>query len=267
MILLKMGNTGPSVVVLQVLLSAVGRQTIKVDGIFGEKTRRAVRDFQSTHGLAPDGDVGKLTWPELSRLAKVAIADVVDAEDPNKWNWQIPAIRSAGGVPIILRGMSNGVAAVRAQLMGAYPASSIVVLRFHSHGAPGDMNVSAGRGGDSAADLSGISHDNLPLVGAQLRILGRYMASFGCVEFHGCNVGQGASGRRLLEGVANAMERPASAGTRSQYPGGPDSYATFRFEGPVVTRYPGGISMSQWAERHQVTQSGPIGRIGALPYS
>lgn len=264
MILLKMGNQGPSVVVLQVILNAVGRQPIKIDGIFGEKTRKAVRDFQTTHSLNPDGIVGKKTWPELARLAKVVIADVVDAEDPAALTWEVASIRAAGGHPIILYGMSNGVAEATARVRSTYPANSVVILRFHSHGAPGDMNVSAGTGGDSKADLSGISHDNLPLVTPHLQILGRHMASFGCVEFHGCNVGQSGLGHRLLEGVANAMQRPASAGIKTQYPGGPDSYATFCFEGPVVTAYPGGISMRQWAERHHVTQSGPLGTYTTL---
>jgi len=96
----------------------------------GKRVGRAY--FQTAHGLALGWDVGKLTWPELAKLARVAITDVVDAEDPNKWNWQIPAIQAAVGPPH-LACMSNGVAVASAEVMRAYPADSIVILRFHSH--------------------------------------------------------------------------------------------------------------------------------------
>lgn len=35
------------------------------DGIFGKDTKVAVKAFQSANGLAPDGDVGPLTWKKL----------------------------------------------------------------------------------------------------------------------------------------------------------------------------------------------------------
>jgi peptidoglycan hydrolase-like protein with peptidoglycan-binding domain len=36
-----------------------------IDGIFGAGTTRAVRSFQSSHRLAPDGVVGPKTWRAL----------------------------------------------------------------------------------------------------------------------------------------------------------------------------------------------------------
>ncbi len=47
---------GPSVIYLQQKLG------IPADGIFGSGTDRAVRSFQTTHGLAADGIVGPNTW-------------------------------------------------------------------------------------------------------------------------------------------------------------------------------------------------------------
>lgn len=38
---------------------------IKVDGIFGPNTRRAVAQFQTTRRLKPDGIIGPLTWGAL----------------------------------------------------------------------------------------------------------------------------------------------------------------------------------------------------------
>ncbi|MBT2598608.1 MULTISPECIES: peptidoglycan-binding domain-containing protein [unclassified Oceanobacillus] len=38
---------------------------VKADGIFGEKTEIAVKDYQKRHGLLVDGIVGKKTWNKM----------------------------------------------------------------------------------------------------------------------------------------------------------------------------------------------------------
>ncbi|MGC9499733.1 peptidoglycan-binding protein [Streptomyces sp. WG7] len=53
---------------LQHLLNAHGYE-VRADGFFDEETRDAVMDFQRKHDLAPDGKVGKDTWPELVKEA------------------------------------------------------------------------------------------------------------------------------------------------------------------------------------------------------
>jgi hypothetical protein len=261
MIFLRRGSRGPSVVVLQVVLDAVAGADLKVDGIFGRNTERAVREFQRQQRLNRDGIVGKKTWPRLAGPAGVTIADVVDVHDPALMSGEVADIRAAGGRPIILGGMSNGVGQAITDVRSRYLAGATAILRFHSHGAPGDMNVSAGTGGDSRADLSGISHDNLALIRPQLRQLGSHLAAFACVEFHGCNVGRGPHGRTLVQGVARAVQRPASAGRRNQFGGG--GYSTFRFEGPVETAYPAGMTRASWGSRHQVRRSGPVGPLSS----
>ncbi len=250
MILLKLGNKGPSVISLQVALNSAAGAGLTVDGDFGTKTRNAVRAFQGANGLERDGDVGKKTWPKLAAKAGVKIVDVVDAHDPDSLTGEVADIRAAGGNPIVMYGMSNGVGQAVFDIRSRNPSpGKIAIVRFHSHGAPGDMNVSAGTGGDSKADLSGISHDNLTLVAPALRSLTPHIASYGCVEFHGCDVGAGVNGRRLVQGVANLVRRPTSAGTKTQLGGG-GGYATFRFEGPVLSGYPGGVSRKAWAKAH-----------------
>jgi hypothetical protein len=59
-LILKTGQTGGDVKVLQELLR------IKVDGVFGIKTRQAVINFQNSNGLRADGIVGPLTWNALN---------------------------------------------------------------------------------------------------------------------------------------------------------------------------------------------------------
>jgi hypothetical protein len=55
----------PAVHRLQELLSQAGHH-LKPDGIFGQSTLNAVRQFQADHGLVPDGVVGARTWNALT---------------------------------------------------------------------------------------------------------------------------------------------------------------------------------------------------------
>ena len=61
----KYGAKGSSVSQLQSLLNQNGF-TLNVDGIFGDKTQAAVRDYQARMGLAVDGIVGTNTWGALT---------------------------------------------------------------------------------------------------------------------------------------------------------------------------------------------------------
>ena len=70
--MLKKGDTGQDVVKLQQLLN------LKADGIFGEKTRAAVVNYQLYHELFPDGVVGNATWTLL--LSKTGFAEAIDKD-------------------------------------------------------------------------------------------------------------------------------------------------------------------------------------------
>lgn len=71
---LRVGSTGPSVVVLQVALNRIAQnypaipKIPEADGIFGSRTEATVRSFQRIFGLTPDGIVGPGTWYEVVRL-------------------------------------------------------------------------------------------------------------------------------------------------------------------------------------------------------
>ncbi|MEE6449325.1 peptidoglycan-binding domain-containing protein [Gottfriedia acidiceleris] len=56
---LKSGSKGNSVKLVQKELG------ITADGIFGQNTDRAVRNFQKKNGLRIDGKVGPKTWAKL----------------------------------------------------------------------------------------------------------------------------------------------------------------------------------------------------------
>ena len=52
---------------LQHLLMLRGVVTFyNIDGVFGDKTEAAVKEFQKVKGIYPDGMVGAKTWPALT---------------------------------------------------------------------------------------------------------------------------------------------------------------------------------------------------------
>lgn len=65
--LLKKGDKGDAVTALQLLLQLRGVVKFGViDGIFGDKTEKSVKEFQQLRGIYPDGMVGAKTWPALT---------------------------------------------------------------------------------------------------------------------------------------------------------------------------------------------------------
>lgn len=63
---LRSGSSGPAVEFLQFSLSRAGFSSGDIDGFFGSKTLDAVRRFQRTHSLTPDGIVGPNTYRRLT---------------------------------------------------------------------------------------------------------------------------------------------------------------------------------------------------------
>lgn len=62
------GSTSQAVRAAQVLLRNKFGYGIEVDGIFGQQTESAARDFQTVHGLLVDGIIGPQTWQALVAL-------------------------------------------------------------------------------------------------------------------------------------------------------------------------------------------------------
>jgi len=62
---LKKGANDPEVRDLQEALKSLGYDPGPVDGVFGEKTESAVKNFQQAREIAADGVVGRVTWINL----------------------------------------------------------------------------------------------------------------------------------------------------------------------------------------------------------
>jgi len=60
--ILKHGDRGPDVVELQ---AALGMPTETIDGVFGNNTEHAVREFQSANHLRIDGIFGPKCWAAM----------------------------------------------------------------------------------------------------------------------------------------------------------------------------------------------------------
>ena len=106
--LLREGDRLPTVGVLQKLLNRTGAR-LAVDGVFGPTTRAAVRNFQRSRGLKPDGVVGEATWSRLVFSDQLPIFDCVDVFDPDLYAGDARNIIETGGRPLLLGGMSRGV--------------------------------------------------------------------------------------------------------------------------------------------------------------
>lgn len=79
--MLRFGSRGTLVEYLQLALVRAGYTSLTVDGIFGARTRDAVRDFQQKNGLSADGVVGRRTWNALMPYLKGYTTHVVRAGD------------------------------------------------------------------------------------------------------------------------------------------------------------------------------------------
>lgn len=79
---LKMGDQGSPVAVLQRYLNKAGGYELSEDGVFGEKTYDAVKAFQESSGLSVDGIAGPTTWAVLAKKVEAsgapATADTVN---------------------------------------------------------------------------------------------------------------------------------------------------------------------------------------------
>ncbi|MGH3912667.1 MAG: peptidoglycan-binding domain-containing protein [Pseudonocardiaceae bacterium] len=69
------GSSGPAVKAVQVILSRKVLPSVDVDGLFGPKTKAAVKSFQTDQNLQQDGIVGPQTWRALASEA------ALDSED------------------------------------------------------------------------------------------------------------------------------------------------------------------------------------------
>lgn len=236
---LRQGDKLPAVAVAQMLLNRTGA-SLAVDGDYGRRTKTAVQGFQREHSpLAADGVIGRNTWARLVANEHLQIIDCIDVFDPSLFDNETGDIRGAGGNPLLIGGMCNGIEQAVSDIVRS--AHNLFLLRFHGHGAPGVAGVSDGHG--AVEDHSTFRND-IASRKALTRLRGCF-GTYGCIQFMHCNTAQGSRGAAFLGMVASTTGVPASAGINTQYAGG--LRKALRFEGPTRTFYPGMASIRAWA--------------------
>lgn len=255
---LHMGDQLPTVGILQKLLNRTGAK-LDPDGVFGPKTFAAVKQFQRTRHLTPDGIVGKETWPCLVDGVNLPILDCVDvfdsfqkeeylrkketkkaAETADSYAGEVKDIRTVGGKPFVIGGMSNGVEQAISLICSC--SRGAFLLRFHAHGYAGSVGVGAGSGGPN--EMNRINAESIPQLRGVIARLKQVFGAYGSIQLMSCHTGQGHDGRDMVDTFASLAEVPVTAGIQLQYGGG--GVSTFRLEGPTYTAIPDGQSLKQW---------------------
>lgn len=241
---LKTGDKIPAVGVAQKLLNARAGSSLVCDGIYGPKTANAARNFQRPRGLGTDGIIGEKTWGRLKQMTDdIEVIDCIDIFDPDLLTLEAGDIARAGGNPILIGGMSNGVEQAVMEVIRAARMGKTFLLRFHGHGAAGVAGISTGHGvpGEHAAT---VRLSNWNYVGPIIARLKPIFGPYGCIQFMHCETGRGPKGEELLQKIAEATNVPVTAGINTQFGGG---LTTFRFEGPTRTAFPSGYNLKTWS--------------------
>ena len=239
------GDALPSVTTSQILLRRHRPgATITCDGAYGPKTKEAVRAYQGQHSpLKGDGIIGPNTWNSFMSVSGFQTIDVVDGTDPSLIAFEAADIHRAGGDPIVVFGQSNGLAFVMQQIAARGRRGNVMLLRIHGHGGRGLQNVTGGQI-NGAPHMASISLQNYAASEPDLIRVRPVLLPFGSVQLLGCDVGGGGNGAQLVQRLARTWGVPVTAGLHTQFGGG---NATFRFEGPTVTGFPGGFNLKSWS--------------------
>ena len=243
MTLLWKGDILPTVSTAQILLRRHRPQTvITTDGNFGPKTGKAVWNFQEHHVLKMDQIIGPKTWHKLEDVSRFRTVDVVDGTDPSLVQLEAADLRKAGYDPIVLYGMSNGLEVAMNEIAARGGRGETMLLRFHGHGNNALQNVTGGEI-NGAPHLAAISLSNYGQIEHLLTRIKKIFVEFGAVQLLGCDVG-GGNGASLVARLAETWGVPVTAGIHTQFGGGDK---TFRFEGAVVSKFPGGGTLKTWS--------------------
>ena len=140
-----------------------------------------------------------------------------------RWRRVIGSLRGHDDAQIVFADSGDSVESLLQRVIDRVPNPwSIYMLRILAHGSPGFIQLGTGVRQGQARLFSRLAHHMTPE-----RLRGRG------VQIHGCNVGQGRRGARLLQSIANAIGTPVAASPVVQTPD-----TRFRFEGSATTAEP-----------------------------
>jgi N-acetylmuramoyl-L-alanine amidase len=136
---------GDDVADLQYKLSALGFDSGRVDGILGEQTAGAIREFQRNAGLPVDGILGGATMRELKRVmpreaGQELVSTVRDKERlrraPTTLQGRTVAIGEEGGLDAVVAAVRRRLAAEGASVVPLlHPTGSVQAASANTAGA------------------------------------------------------------------------------------------------------------------------------------
>ena len=135
------------------------------------------------------------------------------------WRRVLRALPGHENAEILFVGPDENLIDIMARVIAVvHTAWSIYLLRIIAHGSPGYLELGAGVARSQAREFRQLARSLTP---AHLNGRG--------VEIHGCNVASGASGRALLQRIADAVGMPVSGTTDVQL-----ADNRFQFEGNLT---------------------------------
>ena len=245
------GDRGPRVVLLQVLLNRRGAG-LKVDGIFGPRTGRAVDAARGrllgSRGTAADPDL----WTALFDEQRLCGVDAFDMGE-ERFTRGATIVRSAGSQVVETGAMCDGIGAVVSGIADrSSPPGSLAVLRTWGHGNRGHwLSFTVGEvvetterdpvlGAQIAAEQrSYVYPGNYDAMSRVLAPVRGCFAGVGIYEHHGCSLGKIPETRRMMGRLADLWGVPVTVAHGTQlipY----TAAAALRFQGQTFTAYPGG---------------------------
>jgi len=254
MLFVKQGERGPRVVALQILLNRHKPQGIllDVDGAYGDRTAKSVQAYQADEmRISGRADIVSVPmWLHLLGRHSLQVIEAVDVGDPDLLDSIVPVLSDFTD-PIVTGAMSNGLNQVMIEIRArARGDASVMLVRFHGHGAPGITAVSFGKrklfpGVNPFKELSALNSDVIRVLRPALEGMAPLLCDFGFIELHACKVARGPSGIAFLRDLASIWKAPVTAGTGSQSAEGKNN---FILKGELVTAFPGNVDLKTWAK-------------------
>lgn len=254
----RIGDRGPRVVLLQVLLNRKGAG-LKVDGIFGH-TQKAVMDarmrFFNSPGPVADPDL----WMSLFREQELCAVDAFDIGDARA-ETGATIVQSAGSHVVRTGAMCDGVPeVVKGIVSRTKPPRSLAVLRTWGHGnrgrwlsfIVGEVVKTSARDpllgkAIAAENRSYVDLKHFHEMAPVLAPAGDCFDSIGIYEHHGCSLGSVHATCEMMRKLAALWDVPVTVAFGLQYIpyNGPTA---LRFQHRTDTFYPRG-SPHAWIKR------------------
>lgn len=255
----RIGDRGPRVVLLQVLLNRNGAG-LKVDGIFGHHTQKAVMAARTRFFDCPGPVADPDLWMSMFDEQELCAVDAFDVGDARA-ETGATIVQSAGSHVVRTGAMCNGVPEVVKGIVNqTTPPGSLAFLRSWGHGNKGRwLSFTVGEvvktserdhalGKAIAAEKrSYIDPGNFPQMASVLAPVADCFDSVGIYEHHGCSLGSVHATCEMMRKLAALWDVPVTVAFGLQYI--PYNAPTsLRFQHRTDTFYPGG-SAQAWIKR------------------